>query len=138
MSLIIAGRGESTMATKPMRLEATVPKARGEMAIQVAKELGMSRSQLVDDALALYLKVVREVKRGRRVVTVEPGATHPACELSTPALDALEWALEPAALALPVEAIKKMRDIVKAKPEAGPRLRAAASRRARRGNRSTG
>jgi hypothetical protein len=63
-------------------------------AIQLADELGLSRSQLIDEALALFLKAVVEVRRGRRLVTVDPSSAAPACEIATPTLAALEWALQ--------------------------------------------
>ncbi len=111
-----------------MRLEATIPDNRGNAAVQLADELGLSRSQLIDEALALFLKAVVEVRRGRRLVTLDPSSSQPACELATPTLSALEWALKPELLELPAEAVTKMRDLAKAAPQPSPRLRAAAQR----------
>ncbi|MDQ3265276.1 MAG: hypothetical protein M3Y59_16735 [Myxococcota bacterium] len=111
-----------------MRLEATVPDSRGTAVVQLADELGLSRSQLVDEALALFLKVVLEVRRGRRLVTVDPGSSSPACEIATPTLAVLEWAQNPQKIDLPVEALAKMRALAEAPPPPNPRLRAAAKR----------
>jgi hypothetical protein len=111
-----------------MRLEATVPDNRGSAVVQLADELGLSRSQLIDEALALFLKAVLEVKRGRRLVTVDPRSTQPACEIATPTLAALEWALKPEKLKLPSEALAKMQELVEAAPQPNSRLRAAAKR----------
>lgn len=111
-----------------MRFEATVPDARGAAAVQLAEELGLSRSQLIDEALALFLKAVLEVRRGRRLVTLDPGSSQPACELATPSLSALEWALKPEKLELSPGAVARMRELVEAAPQPGPRLRAAAKR----------
>lgn len=111
-----------------MRLEATVPESRGEAAIQLAEELGLSRSQLIDEALGLYLKVVLEVRRGRRLVTLDPGSSQPACEIATPTLSALEWALKPERLDLPPTALEKMHELASAPTEPSARLRAAAKR----------
>ena len=72
-----------------MRLEATVPDGRGEAAGKLADELGLSRSQLIDEALSLFLKAVVEVRRGRRLVTMDPSSSSPACELVTPTLSAM-------------------------------------------------
>ena len=55
-----------------MRFEATIPDNRANAAAQLADELGLSRSQLMDEALALFLKAVVEVRRGRRLVTLDP------------------------------------------------------------------
>ena len=114
-----------------MRLEATVPDSRGRAIVQLAEELGLSRSQLIDEALALFLKAVIEVRRGRRLVTVEPNSSSPACELATPTLAALEWALRPEKLTLSAEAFAKMRAVAEAPPAPSPRLRAAAKRQRR-------
>jgi hypothetical protein len=111
-----------------MRLEATVPDSRGNAIVELAEELGLSRSQLVDEALALYLKVVLEARRGRRLVTLDPGSSSPACELTTPTLTAFEWARSPQRLALPPAAVETMRALVTAPPAPNERLRAAAKR----------
>lgn len=79
------------LRAKPMRIEATLPESRAEAADQLAEQLGLSRSQVIDEALALFVKVVLEVRKGRRVVSVEPGGNGPACELSTPSVTMLEW-----------------------------------------------
>ena len=75
-----------------MRIEATIPDSRGKTIDKLAQELGLSRSQLVDEALALFLKAILEVKRGNRVVTVDPARPEIVVELSSPSLTALEWA----------------------------------------------
>lgn len=112
-----------------MRLEATVPDNRGTAVVQLADELGLSRSQLIDEALALFLKAVLEVRRGRRLVTLDPNSSQPACEMATPTLSALEWALKPEKLALPDAALAKMHELAEAAPQPSQRLRAAAKRR---------
>ncbi len=114
-----------------MRLEATIPDTRGNAVAKLANELGMSKSQLVDEALSLFLKAVLEVRRGRRLVTLEPGTSQPACELATPTLSALEWARAPEKLDLPSGALKKMGELVETPPPPGARLRSAAKRRTR-------
>ena len=111
-----------------MRLEATVPDNRGSAVLQLAEELGLSRSQLIDEALSLFLKAVLEVRRGRRLVTVDPRSSSPACEMATPTLSALEWALQPTRLELSAEGLAKVRELVDAPPKPSARLRAAAKR----------
>lgn len=112
-----------------MRLEATVPDNRGSAVVQLAEELGLSRSQLIDEALALFIKVVLEVRRGRRLVTVDPRSSQPACEIATPTLAALEWALNPEKMELSSAALAKMQALIESPPAPSPRLRAAAKRR---------
>lgn len=112
-----------------MRLEATIPDIRGQAAIRLAEELGLSRSQLIDEALALFLKAVLEVRRGRKLVTLDPTSSQPACELATPALSALEWAQQPEKLNLEPAALEKIQGLVSNAPAPGGRLRAAAKAR---------
>jgi hypothetical protein len=54
---------------RPMRLEATIPDSRANAVVKLADELA-ERSQIIDEALALFLKAVVEVRRGRRLVTM--------------------------------------------------------------------
>jgi hypothetical protein len=114
-----------------MRLEASVPDNRGNAVVELAKELGMSRSQVIDEAIALFLKAVMEVRRGRRLVTVDPNSAAPVCEIATPTLAALEWAMRPATVELPGPAFAKLHTIADAPSPPGPRLRAATGRHAR-------
>lgn len=111
-----------------MRLEATVPDSRGSAVQELADQLGLSRSQIIDEALSLFLKAVIEVRQGRRLVTQDPSGAHPQCELSTPTLTTLEWALSSEKLELPESALAKMQELVDAPPEPSARLRKAAKR----------
>lgn len=114
-----------------MRLEATIPDPRGLAVLQLADELGLTRSQLIDEALGLFLKAVIEVKRGRRLVTMDPNSSQPACELATPTLSALEWAMVPQKIQLSDKAMTKLNELATAAPKPSERLRTAAKRHPR-------
>jgi len=114
-----------------MRLEATVPASRGEAVDKLVRELGLSRSQVIDEALSLFLKAIHELQQGRRLCIVDPKTSMPACELSTPTLSAIEWALRRERLELPLEALQKMQELIDAPAEPNKRLRAAARRLAK-------
>ncbi len=114
-----------------MRLEATVPDSRGAAVVELAEQLGLSRSQIVDEALALFMKAVVEIRRGRRLVTLDPQSAQPACELATPTLSALEWATKPEKLAVSARELRKMAEAIGAPPKPGARLKAAAKRHRR-------
>ncbi len=114
-----------------MRLEATVPDQRGQALDRLARELGLSRSQVVDEALSLFLKAVLEVRRGRRLVTLDPASPDAACELATPTLSALEWAANPVRIGVPAAAFAKMRSLAGLPPKPGTRLKAAVRRHTR-------
>jgi hypothetical protein len=67
-----------------MRLEATIPDSRGTAVQALVDELGLTRSQIIDEALSLFVKAVLEVRRGRRLLTVDPQNAQATCELVTP------------------------------------------------------
>lgn len=112
-----------------MRLEATLPDARGSAVQALADELGLTRSQIIDEALSLFVKAVMEIRRGRRLVTMDPQNRDAACELSTPTLTAIEWALKSEELKLSEGAVSSIRKMVDAPAKPSGRLRAAAKRR---------
>jgi hypothetical protein len=114
-----------------MQLEAIVPESRGTAVVQLAEELGLSRSQLIDEALSLFLQVVFEVRRGRRLVMVDPVTKGTVGELATPTLMALEWAANPQKLTLSPAAIAQIEELVDAPPLPSARLKEAALRSSR-------
>jgi hypothetical protein len=113
-----------------MRVEATIPASRGSAVADLAEELGLSRSQIIDEALALFLKAVLEVRRGRRLVMVGPGASGASCEIATPTLSALEWAAHPQRIDLAAESLAGMDAMVRKPRKPNARLRAAAKQHA--------
>ncbi|MBE2251180.1 MAG: ribbon-helix-helix protein, CopG family [Myxococcus sp.] len=114
-----------------MRIEATLPDSRGAAVNELADELGLSRSQLVDEALALFLKVVLEVRRGRRVLTVDPARRAPDCELMTPTLTNLEWAATSVELKVSAQEFAAMEGLTREPPEPTAELRKAAAEHGR-------
>lgn len=114
-----------------MRLEATVPDSRGSAVQELADELGLSRSQIIDEALSLFIKAILEIRRGRRLVMLDPQNIEAVCELMTPTLTAIEWALKPEKIELSDVALAKIQKMVDAPAEPSAPLRAAAKRRRR-------
>lgn len=114
-----------------MRLEATVPESRGSAVQELTDQLGLSRSQIADEALSVFLKAVLEIRQGRRLVTQDPRGSRALCELTTPTLTMLEWALSSEKLELPDAALAKMKEIVDAPAKPNARLHAAAKRHRR-------
>lgn len=106
-----------------MRVEATVPDARARTLAELAEQLGLSRSQIIDEALALFLKAVLEARRGRRIVLMDPEGTAVTTEIVTPTLAQLEWIAHRQVLRLPAEAAKRIADRASrpAKPNASLR-----------------
>ena len=88
-----------------MRLEATLPDSRGDALVKLADELGLTRSQVVDEAVGLFLKAVLEIRRGRRLVTVDAVTPGPLCEMATPTLATLEWTTNAEPIRLPASTV---------------------------------
>ena len=74
------------------RVEATISDVRGRQVSELADELGVTKSQLVDEAIGLYMTAALETKRGLRVALVEPDSQKPVREIVSPSLSQLEWA----------------------------------------------
>lgn len=74
------------------RVEATISDVRGKQVSELADELGVTKSQLVDEAIGLYMTAALETKRGLRVALVEPDSQKPVREIVSPSLSQLEWA----------------------------------------------
>ena len=55
-----------------MRLEATITDVQGAQLDEVVEELKTTKSQIIEEALALFLKAFMETKRGRRVARQVP------------------------------------------------------------------
>jgi hypothetical protein len=114
-----------------MRVEATLPDLRGVALDQLADDLGLSRSQVVDEAIGLFLKAVVEARRGHRLCTMAGDAL--VCELSTPTLAAIEWAGEwsaaPQTLHVSDSAMDAMAALIAKPPVPGTRLKQAMRRK---------
>jgi hypothetical protein len=106
-----------------MRVEATIPDARGIALGELAAELQLSRSQIIDEALALFMNAVLEMRRGRKLVTVSATGKGITREIITPTLAQLEWTTSRQTLELPVEAVQKMAELIENPPRANNALR---------------
>src|SRR5688572_17045743 len=111
-----------------MRLEATVPDSRGQAVDQLATELGLSRSQVIDEALAVFMQAVSAIRRGQRLCAVDPRDQNLDCLIVTPTLSALEWAANPEPLNISADALTKVRERLAEAPVPGTSLRSAAAR----------
>jgi hypothetical protein len=112
-----------------MRLEATVPDSRAEALERLAEELGLSKSQVVDEAVAMFIQAVSAVRGGRRLIAVAPDERNgPDCLIMTPTLSALEWTSRSEPLQISVEALERVRALIAAPRPPGATARAAAAR----------
>jgi hypothetical protein len=112
-----------------MRLEATVPDSRGQVLEQLADELGLSKSQVVDEAVAIFIQAVSAVRGGRRLVAVAPDErSAPDCLITTPTLSALEWTSRSEPLQVSPQALERVRALIANPPAPSARARTAAAR----------
>ena len=111
-----------------MRMEATIPDSRGATAVEVAEQLGLSRSQLIDEALSLFVMAVLEVRRGRRLMTLDPNGKEPAMAIATPSLSALEWAARPAKLDVSAKEMERIAAMMETPKPPGKKFREAAKK----------
>lgn len=109
-----------------MRIEATVPDSRGTALAELASELGLTKSQIIDEALALFLKVILEARNGRRLVAVGQGG-EAACEIATPTLTQMEWVLHRTQITVGAQTMERMADLIAHPPEPNQALKAALS-----------
>lgn len=83
-----------------MRIRVTIPDDRATTLDELTQALGLTRSQLIDEALMFFARMVGEVQRGRVVCSFSDGSSQPVTELLSPSLLALgrqgaAWGQEP-------------------------------------------
>lgn len=104
-------------------LEATLPEPRLEQVKWLEQELGLSKSQIVDEALSLFTKLVLEAKRGCRPCLID--ATERIRELTSPTLTQLEWeSLQRERIVLPDADFDRLQQTLENPPEPTPALQA--------------
>lgn len=64
-----------------MRIDATIPDPDGKQLAKLAKELGLSRSELVSEAVSYFVRLSREVRAGRLLLLHDPLGGAPPREL---------------------------------------------------------
>lgn len=112
------------------RIEATIPDPRFEQVKHLEKELGLSKSQIVEEALALFFKAVIEVRRGHRVGFADD-AQKMVREFTSPALSQVEWESHRETVRLSNRGFDKLEELVTKPPPPAPALKAAIARRKR-------
>ena len=64
-----------------MRVDATIPETDGRQLLKLSKELGLSRSELVSEAVSYFLRLSMEVRAGRLLLLHDPQGSSPPREL---------------------------------------------------------
>lgn len=115
-----------------MRIEATISDVRGRQIVRLAKELGLSRSQLVDEALALFLRAVIEAREGRRMASLDRQGNQAVREWVSPALSQIEWAAHREQIVLAEAGVEQIADLLARPPAPTRALRRAMEGKKRR------
>jgi hypothetical protein len=112
-----------------MRVEATLPDARGQQLDDVAEELGLTRSQLIDEAVSVFLASLLEARRGLRLAFVDTAAQRIVREIITPSLAQLDWTAHREQLTLSENEARALAKALDDDSEAPPGLRKLLRRR---------
>ena len=112
------------------RIEATIPEPRFEQVRHLEKELGLTKSQIVEEAIGLFFKAVLEVKRGHRVGFVAEDKEF-LLEFTSPALSQVEWAAHQETIRLSDRGFDRMQQLLAEPPVPTPALKAAVARKKR-------
>jgi hypothetical protein len=117
------------------RIEATFADPNAELLSSLARELKLSKSQVLEEAVALFQKVVLETRRGHRLVFVDR-ERQAMREFATPTLVRLECAASAdwagtahEQVSLTTEAADKVERLNEKPPEPAPALKRALKRR---------
>jgi len=114
-----------------MRLEATIPDTRYAQLSELADELQVPKSTLVEEALSVLLTGLIEARHGRRFAIIDPATQRVISQVATPLLMQLEWATHREKVSLSRTEAGKLEDLLENPPAPTPRLRKAMARRAR-------
>jgi len=114
-----------------MRLEATITDIRAAQLDEVVEELKTTKSQVIEEALALFLKAFMETKRGRRVAIIEPESRQAVTEMVSPSLTQLEWTAHKERIVLHDKGMAKVAHLVAHPPEPNAALRKVLAKRKR-------
>jgi len=106
------------------RVEATVPEIRQKQLAALARDLGLSKSQVIEEAVALYLMAAEEAKRGLHLAMCDAETGKAVRELVTPSLGQLEWASQRKRVVLTDEEFDRILDLVENPPRPRKRLSA--------------
>jgi hypothetical protein len=114
-----------------MRIEATLPETRREQLRTLQAELKLTKSQVLDEALSMFLKAYMETKRGNRLAIIEADSKRTVCEVASPALSQVEWASFRRSLKLSASAAKRVKGMIERPASPTAALRKAMGRRRR-------
>jgi hypothetical protein len=95
-----------------MRLETTLPEIRREQLRMLQAELKLTKSQVIDEALSIFIQAHMETKRGNRLAIIDADGRQTG-EVASLALSQVEWAAFSKRLELSTTAVRKIRRMIK-------------------------
>ena len=95
-----------------MRLETTLPEIRREQLRMLQAELKLTKSQVIDEALSIFIQAHMETKRGNRLAIIDADGRQTG-EVASLALSQIEWAAFSKRLNLSTTAVRKIRRMTK-------------------------
>lgn len=108
-----------------MRIETTLPDPRARQLAELADELHMSKSAVIEEALALLFTGLVEARRGRRVAIIDAESQRVISQLATPALSQVEWASRREPVTVSEGGLLRVAEAVASPPKATTALRKA-------------
>ena len=114
------------------RIEATIPEPRLQQVKDLEEQLGLTKSQIVEEAIGLFFKAVLEVSQGNRVGFLANDKKSLAVEFTSPALSQVEWATHRETVRLSDRGFARMRQLIDKPPVPAAALKAAVARRKKR------
>ena len=114
------------------RIEATIPEPRLEQVKHLEEELGLTKSQIVEEAIGLFFKAVLEVRQGHRVGFMANDKKSLAVEFTSPALSQVEWTTHRETIRLSNKGFARMKQLLDKPAAPAAALKAAVARRKKR------
>ncbi len=117
------------LPTASMRVEATLPEPRGLQLAELADELNVTKSDLVQEAISLLMTALSGARRGQRVAMIDAASREVVTEVVTPLLAQIEWSAGREKITLSEREAAKVDEPLSNPPQATPALRKAMARR---------
>ncbi len=110
------------------RIEATIPEPRFAQVQDLEEQLGLTKSQIVEEALGLFFKAVLELRQGHKVGFLAPDRKSLAVEFTSPALSQVEWATNRESVTVSAKGFARMQKLLNRPPAPNAALKAAIAR----------
>jgi hypothetical protein len=107
------------------RLDTTVSDQQNEAVTQMAEEFGLSKSEVLSEAVSVLMQVVVEAKRGRRLMMVDEFRQQPPVMITTRVLTSVDWMRQTQRVEVSSEALEAVQGIIDSPSEPTAALREA-------------